>query len=128
MYNENSISSSHDEKNHQYVINCFKRIKNFIEKSSNKKELMPMLYNRLLYVIVTTAISGYFNPSNQENFKIKKRKYKEYLNNDLIKEALKKASWRGVGLERKLILLLIKFNCFRIIDFLAFIRKKQKKG
>lgn len=128
IYNDKSISASHDEKNHEYVINCFKKIKEMISQSENKDELMKMFYNRLLYVIVTTAISGYFNPSNEESYKVKKKKYKKYLKNDIIDETMKNASWKGIGIQRKIILICIKINCFRCIDILAKIRKRQKEN
>lgn len=60
IYNENSISASHNEANHEFVIRCFEKIKEFIDTSDNKEMLKPWFDNRLLYVIVTTAISGYF--------------------------------------------------------------------
>lgn len=126
MYNDNSITAKHNVENHKYVIKCFERIKEFIEKSNNKEKLMKMFYNRLLYVIVTTAISGYFNPNNNETYKMKKKGYKEYLQNKLIQETLKKAEWKGIGLQRKIIIIFIKCKFFIGIDFLAKIRKKQK--
>lgn len=126
MYNDKSISASHDIANHDYVIRCFEKIKEFIIKSSNSKNLLKMFYNRLLYVIVTTAISGYFNPDNDENYKIKKMGYEQYLKNNLIKEALKKGDWNGIGMQRKIILLFVKTKFFIGIDILARIRKRQK--
>lgn len=127
MYNENSISSSHDPKNHEYVIRCFEKIKKIIEKSNNKSNLLEMFYNRLLYVVVTTAISGYFNPNNKEDYKTKKNGYKKYLTNDLIRETLKYGVWTGIGLQRKIVLIFIKIKFFRGIDILAKIRKRQKR-
>ena len=72
IYNENSISASHNEANHEFVIRCFEKIKEFIDTSDNKEMLKPWFDNRLLYVIVTTAISGYFNPTNTEPYADKK--------------------------------------------------------
>lgn len=126
MYNPESISASHNEKNHEYVLDCFKKIKEMILQSDNHEELLKMFYNRLLYVIITTAISGYFNPSNQESYKVKKEKYKKYLQKDIIQEAMKNATWEGIGTQRKIILILIKLRLFVFIDILAKVRKKQK--
>ena len=74
MYNEQSISAKHDEKNHEYVLKCFEKIKEIIAESNNKDKLLEKFYNRLIYVIITTAISGYFNPDNKEKYKQKKRR------------------------------------------------------
>lgn len=60
IYNSESISNKHDEKNHKYVLNCFEIIKQHILQSKNKDRLLELLYNRLIYVIVTTAISRIF--------------------------------------------------------------------
>lgn len=126
MYNPNSISASHDEKNHIYVLNCFEKIKKYILNSENKKELLPMFYNRMIYVIITTAISGYFNLSNLENYSTKKQKFKEYMKNNLIQETLKKANLEELDIERRIILFLIKIRCYFIINILGIIRRKQK--
>lgn len=126
IYNENSISASHNEKNHLYVINCFNKIKLFIENSINKKELMPWFYNRLLYVIITTAISGYFNPNNMEKYSIKKEKYKVYLDQSIIKEALSNNMIKGLSKQRKIVLWIIKHKYFFLLNIMGYIRKWQK--
>ena len=69
MYNENSISASHDEANHEFVIQCFEKIRKCLLIHPRIEEMLkPWFDNRLLYVIVTTAISGYFNPTNTEPY------------------------------------------------------------
>lgn len=126
IYNKNSISASHDEKNHKYVIECFKKIKEFINNSSNKEMLLPWFNNRLLYVIITTAISGYFNPDNKNTLKNKIAGYKRFLNEPMIKNALKKGEIRTLSWQRKIVLVLIKKKMWRGLQFVGFIRKKQK--
>lgn len=126
-YNSKSISSISSEKNNYLVLECFKKIKETIEKNENIDEMLPVFYNRILYVIVTTAISGYFNPDNEGNYKMKKEKFIQYLNNDLIKETLKNAKWNGIGIKRKIVLIFIKIRMFKGIAMIAKIRKKQKK-
>lgn len=64
--------------------------------------LKPWFDNRLLYVIVTTAISGYFNPTNTESYEDKKRKYAVYLEKPIVKEALKTKNTVGIGKQRKM--------------------------
>ena len=89
IYNENSISAKHDEANHEYVLKCFRMIKNQVQESHNKTELMKWFDNRLLYVVITTAISGYFSPSNKEPFRCKCDKFRKYLKNDMVDTALR---------------------------------------
>lgn len=127
IYNETSISASHNEANHEFVIKCFEKIKTFIDTSKNKELLEPWFNNRLLYVIITTAISGYFNPTNTEVYSVKKRKYATYLEKPIIKEALKTKNTEGIGKQREIILFFIKHRMYLLLDMLGKIRKFQKE-
>lgn len=126
VYNEHSISASHDEKNHELVVKCFEKIRGFIETSSNRDMLLPWFDNRLLYVIITTAISGYFNPSNKEPYPEKKRKYLSYLDKPVIRQALRTKNLEGLSFQRRAVLVCIKLKAFRVIDLMGRIRKWQK--
>lgn len=126
IYNDNSISASHSEENHEYVIKCFEKIKSFIDCSENKNMLKPWFDNRLLYVIVATAISGYFNPTNKESYREKKRKFISYLEKPILQEAIKTNNLKGVSLQRKFILLLINYRIYAGVNFMGWLRKLQK--
>jgi len=128
IFNDNSISASHNEKNHYYVIECFKTIKEFIMSSNNKDKLLVNFYNRLLYVVNTTAITGYFSPDNKEPYIDKKNKFKHYLKQPLIQEAIENANREGLSSSRKLVLYLIKLKLFWPICIIAMIRRKQLKN
>lgn len=127
IYNSESISSKHDVRNHEYVLNCFDKIYQFVIKKNNK-DLEYWFFNRMLYIIITTAISGYFNPSNKETYGQKKRGYKEYLSRDLVKKSLNKNCHKELSLSRKLVLFLIKHKLFIIVNIMAILRYKQKNG
>lgn len=127
IYNENSISASHNEANHEYVIRCFEKIKSFIDTSDNTEMLKPWFDNRLLYVIVTTAISGYFNPTNPEPYADKKRKYETYLEKPIVKETLKTKNTVGIGKQREVVLFFIKHRMFFTLDMMGKMRKWQKE-
>lgn len=127
IYNENSISASHNEANHEFVIKCFEKIKAFIDTSDNKEMLMPWFDNRLLYVIVTTAISGYFNPTNTEPYADKKRKYAAYLEKTIVKEALQTKNTVGIGKQREVVLFFIKHRMYLMLDIMGRMRKWQKE-
>lgn len=128
IYNDKSISANCSEKNNEYVIKCFGKIKQFIFESQNKDKLLRCFYNRMVYVIITTAISGYFNPDNYEPYKIKVKKYKKYLSQPLIKETFNNADLNGLSFSRKIAFKLISNNMFFIINFMAIIRKNKIKG
>lgn len=127
VYNENSISASHDERNHQYVITCFEKIKTFIESSENREALLPWLDNRLLYVIVTTAISGYFNPENTEPYAEKKRKFAAYCRQPIIAGALLTKNLKGLSGQRRVVLFMIKHKLYFALNLMGIIRKRQKQ-
>ena len=127
IYNENSISASHNEANHEFVIKCFEKIKEFIDKSDNKEMLKPWFDNRLLYVIVTTAISGYFNPTNTEPYVDKKRKYATYLEKPIIKNALRTKNTDGIGRQREVVLFFVRHRMYLMLDMIGKIRKWQKE-
>ena len=50
---------------HYYVIRCFEAIKDDIAQSKNK-DLETMFYTRFVYVVIATAITGYFSPRNKQ--------------------------------------------------------------
>lgn len=118
-YNEESISNKHDEKNHYFVLSCFDTIKEFAEKSDNKEILLQALYNRMLYVIVTTAVSGYFSKENDEKYKIKKEKFYTYLKEEIIIETLEKSNLKTIDFKRKIIIILIKCKMFLLINIMC---------
>ena len=127
VYNDMSISASHNEKNHELVVKCFDKINEFVKLSANSEKLSHWFDNRLLYVIITTAISGYFNPTNLESYKEKKRKYKEYLSKPIIKKAMKTKNKKGLSKQRLIVLWMIKNKQFWMLDIMGKIRKMQKK-
>ena len=49
VYNENSISASHNEENHEFVLRCFEKIRAWIDTSDNKDMLKEWFDNRLEY-------------------------------------------------------------------------------
>lgn len=126
IYNDSSISASHSEENHELVINGFEKIKEFIKTSQNRENLESWVDNRLLFVIVTTAISGYFNPANTESYAEKKRKYSLYLQKPIVQEALLTKNTQGLGTQRKIILFMGKHRLFFLLNLMGKLRKWQK--
>ncbi|MEE1040516.1 MAG: glycosyltransferase family 2 protein [Lachnospiraceae bacterium] len=127
IYNDTSISASHSEENHAFVIRCFERIRDLIEESDNRDRLLPWFDNRLLYVIITTAISGYFNPDNPASYREKKRGYETYLQQPIVSRALQTDNLRGLSRQRKTVLFLIRHRQFRALDLMGRARKWQKE-
>ena len=79
------------------ILLCFKKIRGFIEHSANRDNLEAWFDNRLLYVIVTTAISGYFNPTNLEKYATLKSKFKTYMAQPIVANSLRTSDQEGIG-------------------------------
>jgi glycosyltransferase EpsJ len=125
VYNSSSISHSHNEDNYYLIVKCFKEIWNFIQTSENKSSLTKNFNNRLLYFIITTGISGYFNPENKDKYKTKVSQYKKFLEQPILVEAMKNADKQGLSFIRKLILKSVDLKVFWTIALLGKIRRKQ---
>lgn len=125
IYNSQSISHSHNEKNHYMIVRCFEFIKDYIQTNGNKEELEKKLYTRLLYVIVTTGITGYFNPQNKQLYSEKVKGYRRFLSTPLIREALDKGDYKSLSLQRRIVLMFVNINAWRAIQVLGVLRKLQ---
>ena len=126
IFNPNSISAKHDEKNHYFVIKCFEEIKRQIELSQNREDLEKVFLNRFAYTVVAAAISSYFSPANPVSYKEKKAGYKKYVNETLVKETLRQLDYSKLDIQRRVIAILIKKQIYAPIGILAKIRYYQK--
>lgn len=128
IYNDKSISAYSTEENNYRVIECFiKILENINKQDSEYYEQLYFQFNiRMLYVIVTTFISGYFNPKNNDSYFEKRKKIKMYLNQNIVKDALKYKYIKKTDNKRKFILFCIKCRMFFSVSLLGKIRYKQK--
>lgn len=124
-YNEMSISHTANVKNNILIVRCMEWIDNYISDSSNPIDLHPMVLNRMLYVICTTAITGYFNPYYNKSFREKVLEFESFMEEPLVKEAVHSAPRNGLNRQRKMILSLIKYKQYRLISLLGWLRRKQ---
>jgi len=127
FYNNKSSSASHDEAHHRNVVSSFEKIKTLVEASNNSKQLLPWFRNRLLYVVITTAISGFFSPDNPAPYATKKLEYSRYLAIPIIDEALVNAGTASLSKQRKTILFLVHHRMFWALDLAGRIRYWQKQ-
>lgn len=126
IYNDQSISANCSEENNEYVIRCFEKIKNYVLQSKNKDKLLEKFYNRMIYVIVTTAISSYFNPQNKEVYGEKIKKFSKYLKKEIVKDALETKNLNGLSKQRKIILFMIRHRIYIFLYIIGNLRKWQK--
>lgn len=123
-YNENSISHTSSEENNYMVVRCFEYIKEFIRESDNRNSLEKALHKRMLYVICTTAITGYFNPDYRASFRVKKKQFKKFMKEPLVNHSMHNSSWE-VQPQRKIVLLCVRLKQYWLLSILGTIRRKQ---
>ena len=126
-YNPVSISHSANNKNNIMIVRCMEWIDNYVEHSRNDRvKLHKGVMNRMLYIICTTAITGIFNPYNQQTHNDKVNDFEEFLSLPLVKKAISlPLHFDKVNMQRKITLLLIKLRLYRCLDLLGWIRRKQ---
>ena len=124
-YNENSISHTASVKNNILTVRCMEWIDNYVKSSCNPLDLHAGVLNRMLYIVCTTAITGYFNPYYNKSFHDKISEFEEFMSETLVDRAMVSASRDGLNLQRKIILLLIKYRLYCLIAFLGWLRRKQ---
>ena len=125
IYNNSSISHSTSIKNNLLIIKCMEWLEEYIKHSRNTIDLNPLLLNRMLYVICTTAITGYFNPYNDSLHKDKVTDFCEYMRIPMVKKAMKYAPRQGINFQRRIILMLIRLKQYRLLELLGWLRRKQ---
>ena len=67
----------------------------------------------------------YFNPTNKEKYRYKVRKYSNFLKEPLVVESLSKASYKGITIQRWILLNCAKLNIYWPFAIAGKIRRIQ---
>jgi len=126
VYNSDSITNNFEKSNAILAIKSFIKIKKEIDEETDADKYLPYYYNRLQYLIITTTISGFFNPYNTQTYKKKCGELKKYLKIPLVEEALCYRDIVGINMQRKIVLFLIKRKFYWGLALLGRIRRIQK--
>lgn len=126
MFNDKSISAQTSKANNVFIIRCLEEMKRYIGTCENAASLMPWYYNRILYIAVTTAISGYFHPKNTAPYGKRCKEFSGFLDTPVIWEALKKPEYKEMDKQRRIILFLIRHKWFWGLELLGRVRYRQK--
>lgn len=130
VFNSNSITETPSTKNYQLILKGFYCIKNYIslnEKNiDNKNRLDILLYNRIVFFLVTTMISGFFNPKIKQKYVERVKLSKAFIEDSLLVESLQKYDKSKIDSFRKIVIFCIKNRLFLIIYILSIIRYIQK--
>ena len=122
-YNPSSISKKIDERNAQYLADCYTEIKNEIETFERCDDFKKTLLQDTLYAVVTIAVTTYFNPNNKEKYSLRVKKFKDViLRNEIFREALSLGSTDGIDKKRKVIIFSIKNKLYFMIDLIAYLK------
>lgn len=126
MYNDQSISSVPSENSNYMTINCFEKIRKYI--SNDDTEMLKWYYNRMIYVIITTTISSYFNPTNKEKIKNRINRFNKYLENSTVIEALENIDYSKLDFKRKFVIFCVKNKIYDMLYIMGILRIMQKKN
>lgn len=119
-FNPNSISKKVDEKNTQYLLDCFKIIQEDIKSFENKEGFTSALQQRIVYALIAIAMSTYFHPNNNDSLYLKIKKYNKVINsNPLFKSAIQKCNTRNMDNQRKITLFFIRAKMYFMLHFIS---------
>lgn len=122
-YNPTSITKKIDERNAQYLADCYAEIDREIESFERKDEFKKTLLQDTLYAIVTVAVTTYFNPNNKEKYPLRVKKFRDVISrNAIFKDALAFGSTEGIDKKRKLTIFCIKNGLYFMIDMIAYFK------
>jgi hypothetical protein len=118
-YNENSISKKVDEKNTQYLTDCYQEINKFISKLPQTKYFKSAFTQRVLYTLIAITLSTYFHASNNDSFRTKVEKFKKVLNNGIFREALHEGDFSKFDISRRITLYAIQMRLYFLLPIIS---------
>lgn len=122
-YNPNSISKKIDERNSQYLADCYAEIEKEIVGFERYEDFKATLYQDVLYVIVTIAVTTYFHPENKEVYKSRVSMFKNVImRNEIFTKSLRYGSLEGIDKKRRFTIFCIRQELYFLIDFVAYMK------
>lgn len=118
-YVESGISKSVNEKNAEWITDCFIIMNEDIEKFENKDEVRTMFFQRVIYGIISFAMNIYFSPNNEEQLSLRIKKFKSIISNDLYKEAIKKCPLDYMDKFRIITLYVLKLRLYFLLELIG---------
>lgn len=125
VYNGQSISHIASVANNRLIVRCMEWVDEYVKHSRNVFDLHAGVLTRMLYIVCTTAITGYFNPYNPQPHAEKIKDFESFMSEPLVRVAMNKASYKGLDKRRRMILSLIKLKQYRALALLGWMRRKQ---
>ena len=125
VYNDESITHVPNIENNVLMIKGLQYIENYGKEHPVTEKYHQNLMSRVLYVAITTAIQGVFNPLTKLSFEEQKNWYDEYLKIDLVHKALKQSDSIPLDKQRRIVVFLIKQRMYICLKLLAWMRRFQ---
>lgn len=129
-YNPNSISKKVDEKNTQYLLECFHVIEKDINGFADKEMFIGPFYQRVVYAIIATAMSTYFHPMNRIGVGRKISVFAKVIReNQIFATSISKCKTTGMDIQRKLVLCFIRYRMYFMLPLIGWMKQYYfKKG
>ena len=126
IYNNESISTKVNDATIKMLELGFQRLDSYIQVKKNSQFLEKELSVRVLSGIITSTLRGYFNPQNDYSFHEKASKLKTMLDASIYNKYMNKYYLHNnLKFSKKLVVLIIKFRLFRILQLLGILRHWQ---
>lgn len=121
IFNETSLSARPTDQSNRLILSGIKKIKLYMEENRHGKQVLSLLYQRIIYLIMATATRSYFNPHCKYKFGQRKQGMLNFLKDDLVEEALKHVDVSFYSAkDRVLLKLLIKRRFIFIYIYAVF--------
>ena len=129
-YNPNSISKKVDEKNTQYLLDCFYVIEKDINGFANKEMFIAPFYQRVVYAIIAMAMNTYFHPMNKVSMGQKISTFAKVIReNRIFVTSILKCATTGMDKQRKLALFFIRYRMYFMLPLIGWMKQYYlKKG
>ena len=125
IYNTQSITHKPIEDNYYLCLRCLEWIRQYIDRCENYYSLLDGLYCRVLFLLINTAISCYFNPLYNGKYKDRVEKFNLFLNQPLVVKALRHGTENKLDTKRRIVLKTIQFKQWWFLRVLGWARKRQ---
>jgi glycosyltransferase involved in cell wall biosynthesis len=119
-YVADSISKKVDEKNTQFIIDCFREIEKYIITLPQAEYFQQAFDQRILYALIAIAMNTYFHRDNKDSFKNKVAKFKIIADENIFfRNALKYGDFSQFDILRRVALYIIKVRFYFLLPIIS---------
>lgn len=128
-FNETSVVRKYDEEYANKYLKSMQATKKYIQENYKKNtEILKRLNNYITYHILLIIVNYCFNPQNNMGFIKQIKELIKICSIQEFKEAIKKSSYEGFSLTRKITVFTLKYKLYFLTMIIGKIRQKQFKN